>query len=287
MEISLELWYLLPVAVLIATVAMSSGVGGAVFFSPIFMLVLKLDPKIAIGAALITELFGFTSGIISYYKTRLIDYKLAFNLLIISVPAAILGAIYAEMVPDIILKTIFAVGLLFIGYQIFTSWRKEEREKAEAIHHLEFKDNFESEITDNKGRVFRYTVCNKNTGRVFAGVGGAFVGMISVGLAELIEYQLVARCKVPTPVVVATSVFVLVITVLVASVGHFIEFAQTGGETLNQVMNVVIFTIPGVIIGGQIGPRIQKSISPDKLKVGLSVLFMIIGTFMLITLTGF
>ncbi len=284
MEISFELWYLFPVAILIATIAMSSGIGGAVFFSPLFMLALKLEPQIAIGSALITELFGFSSGLIAYYKAKLIDFKLALNLLLFSVPAAILGSIYADLFPDIVLKSIFATGLLFIGTQLFTSWRKEEREKHEKINIKEFASNYESELTDSKGRVFRYTVCNKNMGRLFAGIGGAFVGMISVGLAELQEYHLVARCKVPTPVAVATSIFVVVVTVLVASAGHFYEFAKEGGEVLNQVINVVIFTIPGVIVGGQIGPALQKVLPEDMMKVGISVLFFIIGIFMFVTI---
>ncbi len=119
---------------------------------------------------------------------------------------------------------------------------------------------------------------------MFAAIGGVFLGMISVGLAELQEYQLVARCKVPTPVAIATSVFVVVITVLVASVGHFYEFAQEGGGVMNQVLNIVIFTIPGVIIGGQIGPKLQKTLPEDKMKVGIAMLFISVGAFMLYTL---
>jgi uncharacterized protein len=66
MEISLEFCYLLPISIGIATIAMSSGIGGAVFFSPLFMIGLGLEPKIAIGAALATELFGFASSLYSY-----------------------------------------------------------------------------------------------------------------------------------------------------------------------------------------------------------------------------
>jgi len=54
MELTLEFWHLLPISILIASIAMSSGIGGAVFFSPLFMLVLKLEPNIAIGLALAT-----------------------------------------------------------------------------------------------------------------------------------------------------------------------------------------------------------------------------------------
>lgn len=285
MELTFEYWYLLPISIAIATIAMSSGIGGAVFFSPLFMLVLKLEPNLAIGAALINELFGFFSGLIAYYKSRLIDFKLANSLLIFSIPAAILGAYYADNIPSIVLKSIFGVGLVIIGFQLFNSWRQEERLKKEGEYKKEFEKNFESELVSANGTIYRYTICNPNMGRLFAAIGGAFIAMISVGLAELQEYHLVARCKVPTPVAVGTSIFVVVVTVFVASIGHIYEFATEGGEILNQVLNIVIFSVPGVVIGGQIGPRLQKNLPEDKMKIGISILFMVLGVFMLYTLT--
>ena len=44
-----------------------------------------------------------------------------------------------------------------------------------------------SVLRDTTGREYRYTVCNRNQGRLFAATGGLFLGMISVGLAELQE----------------------------------------------------------------------------------------------------
>ena len=61
------------------------------------------------------------------------------------------------------------------------------------------------------------------------------------------------------PVAVATSIFVVVITVLVASVGHVYGFIEEGGgEALRETVNVAMFTVPGVLIGGQIGPRVGR-----------------------------
>jgi len=137
---------------------MSSGIGGAVFFSPLFIMALKLEPQIAIGSALVTELFGFSSGLLAYLKARLIDFKLAINILMFSVPAAIVGTLYADIFSDIVLKSIFATGLLFIGVQLFSSWRKEEREQQEISRKKAFEESYASELVDRSGRVFRYTV---------------------------------------------------------------------------------------------------------------------------------
>lgn len=40
------------------------------------MLVLKLPPEVAIGTGLITEVFGFSSGLFAYIRKGLIDFKL-------------------------------------------------------------------------------------------------------------------------------------------------------------------------------------------------------------------
>lgn len=94
---SLEYWYLFPISVGVATLAMASGIGGAVFFSPIFLLWLKLEPTVAIGTALITEFFGFSSGLIAYARSGLIDYRLGAQLLVFAVPGAIAGVIFGDL----------------------------------------------------------------------------------------------------------------------------------------------------------------------------------------------
>ncbi len=129
MSLTIEYWYLFPISILIATIAMASGIGGAVFFSPLFMLVLKLDPAVAIGTALMTELFGFSSGVYAYWRRRLIDFKLGRGLLVFSIPAAVVGSFSTELFPAAILKTIFAVGIIFIGWQLYSSYRREEKER--------------------------------------------------------------------------------------------------------------------------------------------------------------
>lgn len=101
--------------------------------------------------------------------------------------------------------------------------------------------------------------------------------MISTGQGELNGYFLLQRCRVPSRVAVASSVFVVAITALVASSGHFVKFVQTGGETLSTVLSIVIFTVPGVIIGGQLGSLVSSRISQHTLEHGLAILFIFVA----------
>jgi uncharacterized membrane protein YfcA len=103
------------------------------------------------------------------------------------------------------------------------------------------------------------------------------VGMISTDLGELNGYFLLQRCRVPSKVSVATSVFVVALTALAASAGHFVRFSQTGGEVLDTVLIIVIFAVPGVIIGAQLGSRVASRVSQHTLERGLGVLFILVG----------
>lgn len=283
--LTLEYWYLFPVSIVIATVAMASGIGGGVFFSPLFILALKLEPSVAVGTALITQLFGFSSALIAYFRRRLIDFRLGTSLLIFSLPAAVVGSLSANAVPADTLKGVFAIGMFFIGSQLYRSYREDEKVRRAGTTPQENDNGLEPTLVDRTGKEYRYTIRHKAQGRIFAGVGGALLGMISVGLAELQIYHLVARCNVPSAVAVATSIFVVVVTLFIASSGHFYHFAtSTDPGTLSQVTGIVSFTAPGVLIGGQLGPLLQERVRPDIAKAGIAALFIAVGMLMLITL---
>ena len=73
----LQLWWVFPASVLFSTIAIGSGVSGALFFSPFFMLVVGLAPVQAVGAGLLTEVFGMGNGLRSYVGSKLVDYATA------------------------------------------------------------------------------------------------------------------------------------------------------------------------------------------------------------------
>jgi uncharacterized membrane protein YfcA len=276
--VSLEYWYLFPIAILIATIAMASGVGGATFFSPLFILALGLPPEVAIGTGLITEVFGFASGLFAYIRKRLIDFSLGLTLLVVTIPLALVGTWVAGLVDAEILKVILGVGLFAVALSVLRApEHKDVVRMNETIDQEYGGEKAETCLVTAEGEQVCYTVCNKTEGRLISGVGGLFVGMISTGLGELNGYFLLQRCRVPSRVSVATSVFVVALTALAASIGHFYQFTQAGSQVLTTVLNIVIFTVPGVIIGGQLGSRVASRISQHTLERGLGVLFILVG----------
>lgn len=286
MEGLMEYWFLFPISIVIATIAISSGVGGAVFFSPLFMLGLKVEPYTAIGAGLITELFGFSSGLFGYMKRKIIDYKFGKHLLFFSIPSSIIGVFLSAYIPSELLMLLFSIGIILVGWQLYLSYKQDKMEKDKLdIALVDINADNESEIIDQKGNIYRYTICNKPLARIFAFVGGLFFGMISVGLAELQEYQLLVRCRIPTPIAVATSIFLVAITVLgVSIVRIYVEIGNANYQALLLIAKIVLFTAPGVLIGGQLGTWVQHKVDPDLMKFLISILLVLVGIFLLSTM---
>lgn len=273
-----EYWYMFPVAILVATTAMASGVGGATFLSPFLILVLRLTPAVAIGTGLITEVFGFASGLFAYSRKKLIDFKLGVNLLMVTVPAALAGSWLAGRIEPGILKVVLGVGLFAVALSFLRAPEPQDVHRMDSAIEEEYGgDKGITCLVTAKGERICYTVCNKTEGRLIAGTGGLFVGLISTGLGELNGYFLMQRCRVPSTISVGTSVFIVAVTVLSAAAGHLLGFLQAGGETLSTAFRIAMFTVPGVVLGGQLGAKVASLIPQRTLERILGTLFILVG----------
>ncbi len=257
---------------------MSCGIGGAILFSPLFMVVLELPPAVAIGTALLTQLFGISSGAYAYRRRGLIDYTIARPLLLVAIPGAALGVAGAGLVPGELLRRVFACGIVAIGVLLFRS-HHQERHDADTPHSSEEPPT----LIDARGIAYHYILRRPRLVRLVGGGGGALLGLISVGLAELLEFHLIVISRVPPAVAVATSIGVVFAATLTAAAGHLYAFAvHAAPGTLTQVGQVVLFTIPGVILGGQIGPWLQTRLAPATVRLGMAGVFCTLGLFMLV-----
>ena len=279
-------WFMFPVSIGVATCAMLSGIGGAALFTPIFILIFPLlgpeyplsSTLAAIATALLTETFGFTSGFIGYYRRRMIDFAMARRFLKVSVPVAILGAIVAHEVHEGLLIGGYAVLVFVLAFGILFLHRHTAAVvtvgRSEPVGEVR-------KMTDSDGHEYVYSMPHmRPRDTATMGIGAFLTGMVSVGIGEVIISQL-TRKGVPVGIAAATSVMVVIVTVAFASTTLVLEVIQDGG--VNAVpWNLVCYSIPGVLIGGQIGPRLQGRVSQRTMELGIGLLFMILAVAMMI-----
>lgn len=274
-------WFMFPISIVVATCAMLSGIGGAALFTPIFILVFPfvgpeyiLNSTIAaISAALITQTFGFFSGFIGYYRRRLIDYALAWRILRVAVPIAVLGALITSLVHDSVLLASYS---LLVAVLAVVMWRNKPPTHAPSAGQAEHSVT----ITDSRGQEYTYrTPVLGARSYALTGLGAFLTGMVSVGIGEVTISKL-TRKGLPIAVAAATSVLVVIVTVAFASTTLAIQLIKAGGWAAVP-WDLLLFNIPGVLIGGQIGPRLQGRVKPHVMRRAIAVLFMILAVAMM------
>ncbi len=272
-------WFMFPVGMMVATTAMLSGIGGAAFFTPIFLLIFPLlgpeyplaSPVTAIAVALLTETFGFSSGFIGYYRKRLIDFGLIKSFLIVSIPAGIVGTLMAHYVNTQLILLFYGLLMFIVAYVLIKGHGGEVTEDFDASDDLR-------KVVDTEGNVYQHMMYQAK--KIPTAVGGLLTGLVSVGIGEVVMPQLVKDGKVAVPVAAATSVLIVIITVICASFTHIATLINQGG--INAVpWNLVCYSIPGVLIGGQIGPRLQGKVPQRVMERTIAIIFSIIGVAMI------
>jgi len=271
-ELFLAHWWVFPVSVAFSTVALAAGVSGALFFSPFFLLVVGLGPAQAIGAGLLTEVFGMGNGLRSYVGQRVVDFRTAKWLLLGAIPAIVVGALASHYVDPALLKLAFGAGLILLGGFLVYYDPAEDCEPGESEgEYLRQKNTGRGTTTIEAadGETFTYDTCWRPPGVALSTAGGFITGLISAGLPEIVTTQLVVRCRLPPRVAVATSVFTLGIAAAAGALVHALA--------ASPVWWVVAWSIPGVLVGGTIGTRVGKYVPSDLMEVGLGVVFAIVG----------
>ena len=289
--------FMLPTATAVATSCQLCGVGGAALFSPIFLLVFPLlgpeypldSAAAAIASALLTEVFGFSSGLSGYARRGLVSWETALQFSAVAVPCAFTGALCVGSLaasPSLLRSVYAALMLSLAAYLTFAPPPEDLAELSEEECALDVDSNSAPAVRSvlaADGREFQFRAPEQGSiSSVGAtGTGSFLTGLLGVGVGEVVLPQLVRGCCMPLPLAAGTSVATVVITAAAAAVVQFGALAAASGGDIVSVIpwNLVKFTIPGVLIGGQLAPLIaSRGILSDRdVERFAAVLFATVG----------
>lgn len=250
LEGSLIYWKIFPVAIVIASLANSSGFGGGIIFQPIFIGIMGLHPAQGVATGMLTELCGMSSGAIRYFKQGQIEFDIAFTLILFGVPGLIIGNHLLTILSPDILRIIFGTLVFIVAVWTLVS-------------------------TIQKKKGTRYNIEVEEVYPVFwvPFLGGVSSGVSAVGTAESMFPLLERYLKVKPHRAIATAI-------LIEASMNWLATALNLSSGLIR-WEVAIYTIPGVIIGGQLGPRIARWLPALTLKylfstaIGITAIHMI------------
>ena len=251
-------WFMLPVCILVASVAMFSGISGAALLTPTFLIGFPLFgvPRLTTLAAIATSLFlessGFGTGLYRYLNMCLVDVKTARSMILITLPLGALGSIVALFVPVLILKIGYGVAMLGLAYLLISDKPEPAAAGApispvggasgvvarsgvigapdqpppvlivaESEHvHAPCSHGEYRRIVAASGKVYDFCAHGLRLQRLLSGGGALVAGMISTGVGEATLPPLVRRSRFPVPVAAATSTVIVAETVVGAAATH-------------------------------------------------------------------
>lgn len=239
----------------------------------------------AVASALLTEVFGFASGLTGYSRRGLVDGSVALRFVSLAAPFALAGALCLGFVASNtkVLRVVYAC--LMLGLSVFLTFLPTEKElAAEAEENCAIEGNDGREprsLIAADGRVFEYTTPPQSdvTSTAATALGGFLTGLLGVGVGEVVLPQLLRSCCMPMPVASGTSVAAVVATAFAAALVQFSSLAaDTGGDIVAIVpWRLVAFTIPGVVLGGQIAPALAGRLPDTLIQRVAAIVFFIVG----------
>lgn len=260
-----------PVAVGIAAVAMFFGIGGAVLFSPFFALALSLRIDIAIALGILIEVAGFTSGLIGFARKGMVNFHLGSRILPLTVIFAVIGAIIGKNLPGQVLELGLAALLLLLA----VAFLHKESGITPSNTPLHPHDSLEA----IRRRRYDYWQDFRRNPWLFisSSFGGLMVGLVSAGLGEINGYNFVKKLGMASAMAAGTSVFVIAITAITASIFNISYFSAASAEDIDTMGRIALFAIPGVIIGAQVGISLSQKIAREKLAFILPWFLAVLG----------
>jgi len=263
-------WWLFPIAILIAAVAMTFGIGSAIFFSPFFVIVIGLEPEVAVAMGILVGVFAFGSGLAGYVRSRRVNYHLATRLLPFVAVFAFIGAFLGKALPSNVLQIALAIALFVLA----VAFLGRER----SVHFVDHPLHpTQEEYEEASWADWWQDVEKKPFLFVSSSMGGLVAGLVSGGLGEVNAYNFIRRLKMDPAFAAGTSVFIIAITAITTTLFNLSFFAAAGPQDLLIMAQIAVWAGPGVILGAQLGVRISKRIDRRKAFVALPVLFALVG----------
>ncbi len=253
----LELWFLLPVGILIAVLGMSSGIEGSNFWIPVYLLWLALEPRTAFWVSLLTMLFGFGSGVVRNLRAGTVHWPLVRRYFALAGPAVIVGSLISSRMPVVWMLFAFAVFVALFGLSLIREFFKRQGAALE--------------IAEPTGHGRFYPLAGL--------VGGFLHGSIATGSGTLMMPALLDHRDIDHHSKAVGSAVVLAFGCALLAVffrldGHFLAGLV---EQRREILRIMIFSAPGVVIGGQLGPRLAQWIPRRFLRLYVGALLCGVG----------
>jgi uncharacterized membrane protein YfcA len=276
-ELPLNLFLLLGMGGAIGFISGLFGVGGGFLLTPLLIFV-GVPAPVAVATSSVHIAASSVTGALTYWRRKALDLKLGLVLTLGGLCGTLLGVLFFNQMRklghlDVVITVSYVTLLMSVGSLMFveSAGAALDRHRGRAplavgarapgwASRLPFLMHFErSKLTVSILPLVVLGVIIGFAGTVL-GIGGGF----------LVVPALIYFFRVPTSVVVGTSLFQILITMCAATFLH---------ATMTQSVDVVLALtlVAGGVIGAQFGARAGQALKGEQFRLLLALLILVVG----------
>lgn len=276
-EMSLNIFILIGMGAGVGFLSGLFGVGGGFLITPL-LIFYNIPPAIAVGTGANQVIASSVTGALSHLKRRTLDIKLGILLSIGGLVGALLGIELFSLLRrigqlDLIISLLYVVLLGGVGILMaIESWRTMRRARTGTqapirrsgqhnwIHRLPLKMRFRASM------IYVSIIPVLGIGLII----GLLSSIMGVGGGFIMVPALIYFLKVPTNVVVGTSLF------QITFVSAFTTIMQA---ITNQSVDIVLafLLMLGGVVGAQYGTRTGRKLKAEQLRMLLALLVLAVA----------
>ncbi len=228
-------WLIFPAGILIATLAMFSGLGGGVLWVPFLLSVYGMPPREAVLCALVIQVFGQASGTVSNLRQGLVDRSLLVQQAKVAVPMTVIGALLTRTLEPVYIRLGLGLLTFFIAYVFLRG------------------DDFLTAGGDVPDLAAGRGI------RPISALGGFLTGFLSVGVGDLLVPAINKRCGLSMARSVATGISLMLVLSAASAASHL----ALGGRL---PWRLTLVAVGGVVIGAHFGSHLHRRFSEARFK---------------------
>ena len=235
-----------------------AGMSAAAVISPMLITFLDMDPYMAVGIALASDVLASAASAYTYGKNKNLDIRNGLVMMFTVLAFTLVGSWVSSKVQSTTMGSFSTFMTLLLGVKFIVKPVMTTKEAMAAV--------------SKKKRLIQSIVCGTLIGFIcgFIGAGGGM--MMLLILTSVLGYELKTA--------VGTSVFIMAFTALTGSISHF----AIGGA---PDWTALVYCMASTLLWAQIAARFANKAQPKTLNRATGVVLVLLGVVILVVNTFF
>ncbi len=276
-EMPMNVLLLLALGAAVGFVSGMFGVGGGFLLTP-FLIFMGIPTAVAVASASAQIAASSVSGALTYWRRKAVDPRMGLVLIAGGLVGTLLGILFFNAMRrfgqlDLVISLSYVTLLLGIGGMMFIESAKAliARGKGSPPSRRQAHQHRWYEALPFKMRFVQSKLYISALPILSMGVVFGFIGaVLGIGGGFMLVPALIYIFRVPAAVVVGTSQFQILSTMLIATVLHAIA-----SGTVDLVLALIL--IVGGVFGAQMGVRAGQKLKGEQFRLLLAALILVVG----------